>query len=577
MSEDKLKIYRSAEGKLPESYKLWPLYGAGFENLGKDGEAIEVPLPEPGPDELLVRHDSCSVCFSDIKIIKQGQEHVRIFKDMKTDPVVMGHEVSLTVVKVGENLTGQYKPGDRFTIQADIYSEGVNYAYGYMIQGGYSQYGIVDQRVLNGDDGNYLLPVEEKTGYSEAALNEPWACVIAAYELGYRTTLKEGGVLWVIGAGDERLFEVGAGYKPGKLILTDVPPVVDDWLMDNAGDAEVIIKNGLKPEEYADAIAEIAPDGVDDVVVLGNNPEIVEKASATMGMYGVCCIMSDRPMPGDVQVDVGRIHYSRWTFVGDTGTDIAKAYSKRVIKGSEIEKGDKALFVGAGGPMGRMHVQRALQIEDGPSVVVASDISNLRLGDLADTFRPDAEAKGIEFIAVNPVEGKDEYNAVMERFTANDDGFDYVVILAPIPAVISEASDYLADSGVMNIFAGVQRGRTAAIDLTDVYMGTQRFIGHTASTIDDMNLMIEKTETGQLSPNRAVAAIGSIEATYDGLKAAAEQTYPGKAVIYNHIKPFPLTPLPELKEKLPTVYAKLRNGREWTVEAEEEFLRLMLP
>jgi hypothetical protein len=92
-----------------------------------------------------------------------------------------------------------------------------------------------------------------------------------------------------------------------------------------------------------------------------------------------------------------------------------------------------------------------------------------------------------------------------------------------------------------------------------------------------MNLMIEKTESGQLSPNRAVAAIGSIEATYDGLKAAAEQTYPGKSVIYNHIKPFPLTPLPELKEKLPTVYAKLRNGRGWTVEAEEEFLRLMLP
>jgi hypothetical protein len=39
----------------------------------------------------------------------------------------------------------------------------------------------------------------------------------------------------------------------------------------------------------------------------------------------------------------------------------------------------------------------------------------------------------------------------------------------------------------------------------------------------------------------------------------------------------PLTPLPELREVLPTVYAKLKDGREWTVEAEEEFLRLMLP
>jgi hypothetical protein len=40
---------------------------------------------------------------------------------------------------------------------------------------------------------------------------------------------------------------------------------------------------------------------------------------------------------------------------------------------------------------------------------------------------------------------------------------------------------------------------------------------------------------------------------------------------------FPLTALPDLKETLPSVYAKLRDGREWTAEAEEEFLRLLLP
>jgi hypothetical protein len=35
--------------------------------------------------------------------------------------------------------------------------------------------------------------------------------------------------------------------------------------------------------------------------------------------------------------------------------------------------------------------------------------------------------------------------------------------------------------------------------------------------------------------------------------------------------------LAELKEKFPTVYAKLENGRFWTKEAEEELLRLLLP
>jgi hypothetical protein len=128
----------------------------------------------------------------------------------------------------------------------------------------------------------------------------------------------------------------------------------------------------------------------------------------------------------------------------------------------------------------------------------------------------------------------------------------------------------------MNIFAGVARGTTAALDLSDTFMKQTRIIGHTASTIDDMRLMLEETESGELSTNRSVAAIGSLEAARDGMQALKDTTYPGKVVIYPNIKYMPLTALTDLKAKMPTVYAKLKNGREWTVEAEEEFLRLML-
>jgi hypothetical protein len=89
--------------------------------------------------------------------------------------------------------------------------------------------------------------------------------------------------------------------------------------------------------------------------------------------------------------------------------------------------------------------------------------------------------------------------------------------------------------------------------------------------------MLHQAETGQLSPNRSVAAVGSLNAARDGLKAVQDTAYPGKIVIYPQIKDLPLTALADLKDQLPTVYAKLKDGREWTVEAEEEFLRLMLP
>ncbi len=69
--------------------------------MGLSEQPIDVPVPQFGPDELLVRHDACGLCFSDIKVIRLGEDHPRIYRDMKKNPVVLGHEVSMTVVGDG--------------------------------------------------------------------------------------------------------------------------------------------------------------------------------------------------------------------------------------------------------------------------------------------------------------------------------------------------------------------------------------------------------------------------------------------------------------------------------------------
>ncbi len=128
----------------------------------------------------------------------------------------------------------------------------------------------------------------------------------------------------------------------------------------------------------------------------------------------------------------------------------------------------------------------------------------------------------------------------------------------------------------MNVFAGVGRGTLVSLDLSDAYLRGVRVIGHSASSIDDLRLMLHYAETGVLSPNRSVAAIGSLEAVKDGIKSVMDTVYPGKVVIYPHIKPLQLTAIMDLEPVLPTVYAKLKDGREWTNEAEAELLRVML-
>jgi hypothetical protein len=116
-----------------------------------------------------------------------------------------------------------------------------------------------------------------------------------------------------------------------------------------------------------------------------------------------------------------------------------------------------------------------------------------------------------------------------------------------------------------------------ALDLSSTYLANTRIIGHSASKMSDFELVLEKTDSGELSPNRSVAAIGSLSAARAGLQAVKDAVLAGKVVIYPHIKELPLTPLADLKDLMPTVYAKLNELGEWTDEAEEEFLRLMLP
>jgi threonine dehydrogenase-like Zn-dependent dehydrogenase len=569
---DRLTRYRRAKN-IARVNHLWPLYGAGFENLGRAGQPIETELPAYGPAELLVRHDACGICFSDIKVIDAGEEHPRIFRNMKQEPVVLGHEVSLTIVGVGDELRDRYRVGDRFIVQADIYYRGVNYAYGYMIQGGMSQYSVIDHRILRGDDGNYLLPVRPDTGYAESALAEPWACVIATYQLEYRTGLKPGGRTWLIGTSqtrDDLFFGTGfdeAGH-PARLALTGVPAVLAARLREQATRLQIEVVD-IEPDILRSGNADLP--AFDDIIVLGPEPDLIEAAGPHLADFGIVAIIAEAPLARPVQVDIGRVHYNRWTYVGGPGPDMARAYSDRPIQ-AELKPGGKTWFIGAGGPMGQMHTQRAVRLANPPATILCTARTAHRLATVEDSFAAEAAAKNIDFVCLSVDQA--EYEQRLAEIAG--EGFDNIVVMAPSTAAIAEAAAYLEPGGVMNVFAGLKRGTLAPLDLSPVYRQGVRFIGHTASTIADLRQMLDQTEAGELSPNCSVKAVGSLRAAPDGLKAVRDAVFPGKVVIFPQIKDFPLTPLPELKEKLPTVYAKLKDGREWTVEAEQEFLELML-
>jgi len=564
------KSYRSLNYSLPENSWGWNLYGAGLENMGRDGEPEPFSVPEPGNDQLLVRIDSVGVCFSDVKILKQGGSHPKLYnRDLVNDPTRLGHEVSLTIVKVGKNLQDRYQPGQRLAVQPDIYQQGKSTAYGYTIPGGLIQYHLIGEEVLKTDAGACLLPVDEEMGYAESSLLEPWGCVMAAYTQRRRLDPKPAGVMWIVGQpGDDTVFTFSKGLNaPATIVLTDVSGSIKQ-LVGNTN-ATVIERNGLTPSDYSALSQEVTNGaGFDDIVVLNpTSASTVSDLARLIARRGTFNMVGIKALDGLAQVDLGRLHYDYIAFLGNNSSDIAKSYGEERNR-CELRPGGTTVFIGAGGPMGQMHVQRALELPDGPKLVIATEVSDERLQTLKDMFAPLAKKQGRTVLFFNPMTAKGSFHEFVMEATSGQ-GADDVVVSVPIAALMEEGDTVMKPDGMLVLFAGVPNGTMGSVDLSNVYLSNAQYTGTSGLTIDDQATVMNRRVAGTLSPGRSVAAIGGLETAAEAIQSVMEGKYPGKVVVFPQIRDLPLMSLKEVEEKLPEVAAKLGEDLMWTNEAEE--------
>lgn len=567
---EKYKKYHAAKHPLPKQSFAWNLYGTGMESMGKDGKPEPFAIPEPNDDQILVRIDTVSICFSDVKILKQGGSHPKLYnRNLTVEPTRLGHEVSLTIIKVGKNLAGKYHPGQRLAVQPDIYQQGMSTAYGYTIPGGLVQYHCIGKEVLETDAGACLLPVEEGMGYAESALLEPWGCVVAAYTQRRRLDPKTGGTMWIIGNADDSSFTFSKGLDaPATIILTDAPDSVKKLV--SATKANIVEKNNVSDYE---ALSKELTDGkgFDDIVMLNpTSAEVVGNVARFIARRGTLNIVGTKPLDGLTSVDLGRLHYDYIAFVGSNSTDIAASYGEARNR-CELRAGGVTVFIGAGGPMGQMHVQRALELPDGPKTVIATEISDERLQTLVNMFEPLAKKNGRDLFIFNPTTSKQSFHDFVMEATKGQ-GADDVVVSVPVAGLMEEGDTVMKQDGMMVLFAGVPNGTMGKVNLSNVYLSNAQYTGTSGLTIHDQSSVMERRLSGTLSPGRSVAAIGGIETAAEAIQSVMDSKYPGKVVIFPQIHNLPLTSLKELKDRLPEVAAKLGPDQMWTNEAEEALI-----
>ena len=536
--------------RLPATQYAIQLVGPGQLKLNTAKE-----VHHPGPHQVLARIECVGLCFSDLKLLKQFEQHPRksaVVKGLSAEvlnempnyvpgskPTVPGHEVTCRIVAVGEKVK-HHKVGERCIVQTDyrdLPTAASASAFGYNFEGALQEYVLMDERVIIDRSGErFLIPVNDQLAASAVALVEPWACVEDSYVNIERQTIKAGGRLLLV------------ADNPASISLEGLPS-------DPAGKPGEVLRK--TPAE----VGSLANESFDDILYFGADKatlEILNDKLAARGIINV--VLGGRQIGARVNVGVGRVHYGMTRWIGTTGSDPADSY-KHIPRTGEIREGDSVVVIGAGGPMGQMHVIRAVCSGIRNIAVIGTDMDDARLESLQKKAEPFAAANGVAMKMLNTAK-----TPLTERFS-------YFALMAPIPALVASSIRDSKPGCLINLFAGIPAPTKHEIDL-DTYIANRCFMfGTSGSTIRDMKIVLQKVTTGQLNTNCSVDAVSGMAGATEGIAAVENRTLAGKIIVYPMLHALGLIPLVDLHKQLPTVAAKLDPGQ-WTKAAEEELLRV---
>lgn len=208
----------------------------------RDVRVEEIPVPQIGDGELLVKVMASGICGSDV------MEWYRI----KKAPLVLGHEITGIVQDVGKGVK-DYKIGDRVFASHHVPCNTCHYCLnGHHTAcetlhktnydpGGFSEYIRIPK--INVERGVYLLP--DEISFEDGTFAEPLACVVRGQRLA---RLKSGQSVLIIGSGIAGLLYIklvrAAGA--GRIIATDINEYRLNKARQYGADAVINAKDNIK-------------------------------------------------------------------------------------------------------------------------------------------------------------------------------------------------------------------------------------------------------------------------------------------------------------------------------------------
>lgn len=279
----------------------------------------EVPTPEIGDDDALLRVEATSVCGSDVRIYHHGNPRVK-------PPTIIGHETAGVVVAAGKNVT-RVKVGQRVAIGADVpcgqchwcrnglgNNCTINYAVGYQIPGAFAEFMKLPKLLL--EEGP-VVPFSDKLSFEEAALAEPLGCAINGLEL---IQMSLGKTLVIFGLGPIGCMMIDLGRLMGATKIIAIQRSKGRLeLAKQHYNADVFICSG-EEDAVQRVLEETDGEGAEAIVTTSGSVEVHEQAIEMVSHRGWVNLFGGlgkdaRPM----NLLSNKIHYKECFLTGSHG------------------------------------------------------------------------------------------------------------------------------------------------------------------------------------------------------------------------------------------------------------------
>ena len=301
----------------------------------------EFELPEIKEDEILAKIISDSICMSSYKAAVQGEDHKRVPNNVKENPVIIGHEFAGEIIQVGEKWKGEFKEGQKFSIQPAVNVPERPYdapGYSYKYIGGSATYIIIPNEFM---ERKCLLNFSGDA-YYQGSLAEPMSCIVGAFHASYHTKagiyqhemgIVEGGKMAILaGVGPMGLgaidYALHCDRKPGLIVVTDI----DDARLQRAASiytvedaalngVKLIYVNTSKTENPVKTLIDYTEGtGYDDVFVFAPVKPVVEQGDQILGKDGCLNFFAGPTDPKfSAMLNFYNVHYSSTHIVGTSG------------------------------------------------------------------------------------------------------------------------------------------------------------------------------------------------------------------------------------------------------------------